>query len=543
MLRSAVSLLALAAALPAFADEVTVQAPVAAVTVYPDGAELTRRASAELPAGTHTVFLPYAGLDDLSALPRIATSEGVTIGTLGFRRDVGIDREALFTEGQAAAWAEVERLTDAADAAADARAAAAARLKALEARLAFLDKVEPGEAATAESVLALAASIADQVAEAEVAAVEARAALRPLDDAIEEATAALKDAQAAFDRLSPPAETADMISVEVTLAAAGPVTLELTELASYAWWEMDYDIDLDRDAGALEIDRKVIVAQNTGEVWSDVALTLSTARPGEAVSPAPVFPDQARIETPRELARASGGFVAMEDSAVMAAAPEPVMEAEMKTASMQVDGLALSYVYPEPVTVASNEAAELALDTLTLEAEPMIWASPRRDETAFTVARFTNTTEEPILPGMANILRDGHLVGRQPVEMIPAGAETEMGFGPIEGLRLATIFERNAEGDTGIISRSNTREQKMIFTVENLTGEPQELRAFFPLPYSEQEDLRVRVTASPEPDETDIERARGVSAWDMSVAPGETAEVTITVSLDWPEGMDLYWYP
>ena len=544
MYRSAVSLLALVAALPAFADEVTVQAPVAAVTVYPDGAELTRRASAELPAGTHTVFLPYAGLDDLSALPRIATSEGVTIGTLGFRRDMSVDREALFTEGQAAAWAEVERLTDAADAAADARAAAAARLKALEARLAFLDKVEPGEAATAESVLALAASIADQVAEAEVAAVEARAALRPLDDAIEEATAALKDAQAAFDRLSPPAETADMISVEVTLAAAGPVTLELTELASYAWWEMDYDIDLDRDAGALEIDRKVIVAQNTGEVWSDVALTLSTARPGEAVSPAPVFPDQARIEEPRDLARATAAPMSLDAmEGAYAAAPEPVMEAEMKTASMQLDGLALSYVYPEPVTVASNEAAELALDTLDLEAEPMIWASPRRDETAFTVARFTNTTEEPILPGMANILRDGHLVGRQPVEMIPAGAETEMGFGPIEGLRLATIFERNAEGDTGIISRSNTREQKMIFTVENLTGEPQALRAFFPLPYSEQEDLRVRVTASPEPDETDIERARGVSAWDMSVAPGETAEVTITVALDWPEGMDLYWYP
>ena len=107
MFRSAVSLLALVAALPAFADEVTVQAPVAAVTVYPDGAELTRRASAELPAGTHTVFLPYAGLDDLSALPRIATSEGVTIGTLGFRRDMSVDREALFTEGQAAAWAEV----------------------------------------------------------------------------------------------------------------------------------------------------------------------------------------------------------------------------------------------------------------------------------------------------------------------------------------------------------------------------------------------------------------------------------------------------
>jgi len=543
MHRIAVSLLALAAALPAFGDDVTVLAPVSAVTVYPDGAEIIRRASAELPAGTHRVFLPYAGLDDLSALPRIATSEGVTIGTLGFRRDVGLDREALFTQAQATAWAEVERLDSEADAAADARARTAASVKALDARLAFLDKIEPGEAATAETVLALAATLTEQVAEAEAALVEARAALRPLDERIAEIKAAQAAALAAFERLSPPDEVADMISVELTLAEAGPVTLELSELAPYAWWEMDYDIDLDREAGALGIDRKVIVAQNTGEVWADVALTLSTARPGEAVSPAPVHPDPARIEEPREVARGGVASLAMEDAMMMAPAPEPVMEAQMKTATMQLDGLALSYVYPEPVTIASDEAAELALDTLALDAEPMIWASPRRDETAFTIARFTNTTEEPILPGMANILRDGHLVGREPIEMIPAGAETEMGFGPIEGIRLATIFERNAEGDTGLISRSNTREQRLTFTVENLTGEAQELRAFFPLTYSEQEDLRVRVTASPAPDERDIDRARGVSAWDLALVPGETAEVNITVALDWPEGMELYWYP
>lgn len=544
MHRSAVFLIAVVAALPAFGDDVTVQAPVAAVTVYPDGAELTRRARAELPVGTHRIFLPYAGLDDLSALPRIATSDGVAIGTLGFRRDMVVDREALFTDAQAAAWAEVERLAQAADAAADDRAQAAAAVKALKARLDFLGKVAPGEAATAQSVLSLAATLAEQVGEAETALVAARAVLRPLDERIEEIEAAQAAAQAAFERLSPPDEVADMLSVEVTVADAGLVTLELSELTDWARWEMDYDFDLDRAAGALDIDRKVIVAQNTGEVWADVALTLSTARTGETVSPAPVNPDQARIEDPRQLARATAAApMAMMDEAAPMIEPEVVVEGRIKTATLQLDGLALSYVYPEPVTIAADEAVELALDTLALDVEPMVWASPRHDETAYTVARFTNTTDEPILPGMANILRDGHLVGREPVEMIPAGAETEMGFGPIEGIRLATIFERNAVGDTGLISKSNTREQRMTFTVENLTGEAQAVRAFFPLTYSEQEDLRVRVTATPEPDETDIDRARGVSAWDLVVAPGETAEVNITVALDWPEGMELFWYP
>jgi hypothetical protein len=144
---------------------------------------------------------------------------------------------------------------------------------------------------------------------------------------------------------------------------------------------------------------------------------------------------------------------------------------------------------------------------------------------------------------MANILRDGHLVGRESIALIPAGAETTLPFGPIEGIRLETVFARNAEGDTGIISRSNTREQQITFSVENLTDEAQEVRAFFPLTYSEQEDLRVKVVAMPQPDETDIDNLRGVSAWDLSLAPGETKRVAITVSLGWPEGQTLNWYP
>ncbi|MEJ2018905.1 MAG: DUF4139 domain-containing protein, partial [Maritimibacter sp.] len=197
------------------------------------------------------------------------------------------------------------------------------------------------------------------------------------------------------------------------------------------------------------------------------------------------------------------GFAVGSLSLSMELAPTPLVEPalasemDMTTAELQIDGLAISYAYPTPVTIAPGSGAELALDELTLEATPLVLASPRTDETAFTVARFSNDSGEPILPGQANILRDGHFIGRQQIDLIPAGAETELGFGAIEGIRLNTIFDRNAEGDTGIINRSNTRTQTISFSVENLTGEAQDVRAIFPLTYSEQEDLEVQVTATP----------------------------------------------
>ncbi|SMH48050.1 mucoidy inhibitor MuiA family protein [Maritimibacter sp. HL-12] len=538
----ATSLIALAAAVPALAEDVVTQAPVAAATVFPAGAELTLRASVDLPAGDHRVFLPYSGLDSLAALPRIRTSQGVEIGAIGFRRDVALDRETLFTDAQAEAWEAVERVRENVAMKKDETDTARAELRGLEARLDFMSRIEPGEEMAAEDLFAMADRLRQETGLSEAALVEVAARIRPLEDALKDLRAELAAAEAAFARLSPPEAVADMLTVEVSVAEAGPVTLELTELTSRAWWEMDYDLDLNRAAGEIAVARKVIVTQETGRVWDDVDLTLSTARPGEEVSPTPVEPDRARIVEPMDLGRLSERS---SEPMLEGAMPAPMMveEADMKSARLEVDGLALSYVYPDPVTIASAEAAELALDRLTLDAEAMVHAAPRWDDTAFTVARFVNTTGEPLLPGNANILRDGHLVGRERLAMIPAGAEAELGFGPIEGIRLTTVFERNQEGDAGFISKSNTRDQLVTFTVENLTDEAQDVRAFFPLTFSEQDDLRVRVTADPAPSETDIEKKRGVSAWDLTVAPGETAEVEITIAIDWPEGMELIWNP
>lgn len=543
MRRVTPSILALLAAAPAFAEDIYVQAPVAAATVYPSGAALVHRASFDLAAGTHQVYLPFAGAFDLDALPRIRTSDGVSIGTLGFQRDVSVARDAILTPNQSAALADVEAARDAVMASKDALRAAEAEASALQARIDYLMAVAPGEAASAEDILAMADTITTEMTASRKALVAAEAGLRPLTREVEERAAALAAAERALARLSPPEEVSDMLVVEVSVAEAGPVTLELDELTYDGGWQMDYDINLDREAGALSVTRKLVVMQQTGVTWDGVDLTLSTMRPGEDVSPADVSPDRARLykEVQYEARTMAAAPAPMMEDAMVE--PEIMLDGAMKTATMQVDGLALSYVYPAPVTIASGEGVELALDTLDLEATPSIAASPRWDETAFQVARFTNTTGEPLLPGPANFLRDGHLVGRDRIEMIAAGAETTLAFGAIEGIRLGMAFEANAEGDTGLISKSNTREQRISFSVENLTGEAQEVTARYPLTFSEQEDLKVKVTATPTPSDTDIDKLRGVSEWDITLAPGEKKEVTIDVEMSWPEGMELSWNP
>jgi uncharacterized protein (TIGR02231 family) len=544
-MRATVSLIALIAALPAQAETFFAQAPVAEAIIYPDGATLTLRAELDLPAGEHVVMVPYPEADGMGSLPRIAVSEGVVVGALGFRRDVVSDARDLYTEAQEEAAARIDRAEQALEAKMDEIEVARVDLAALQAKADYLAAITPPAEATAEEILAIADLVATQTAETRAALLVAKAALRPLEDELSDLKGDLAAAQAALTRLSPPTTENDMLTVEVVVAEAGPVALEMTEQSWAAGWRVDYDMNLDREAGEITMDRKLIVTQDDRRAWTDVALTLSTARPNDRIAPSEVYPDMADIFDPDErrpipMAPRAEMEMADEDMAVAGIVAEP---APMKTAGLQIDGLAVSYVYPDPVTIAPGEAAELALDTLAIPADVTIEAAPRWDETAFLMAEFTNETGEPILPGEASLMRDGHFVGRMAIPMIPAGGDEELAFGPMESIRLDTILKRNAEGDAGIINRSSTRVQEITFTVENLSDEPQEVRALFPLTFSEKEDLEVDIVALPAPDETDVDDRRGVSAWDLTLAPGETREVEITITLDWPEGQVLSWNP
>ena len=73
--------------------------------------------------------------------------------------------------------------------------------------------------------------------------------------------------------------------VEVEVTQAGDLTVELTYVVSGAGWQPLYDMRLleeNEQPPVLEVGYLAQVTQQTGEDWTDVALTLSTARPALA---------------------------------------------------------------------------------------------------------------------------------------------------------------------------------------------------------------------------------------------------------------------
>ncbi|MCE8458766.1 DUF4140 domain-containing protein, partial [Rhodovulum sulfidophilum] len=102
--------------LPGWADDILVSSRVEAVTLFPDGAAVTRSADFELPAGTHRLILADLPRTTPLATVRVAV-EGATLGSVSARRDFVLPRGAETPPEVAEAEAEVERRRTALDAA------------------------------------------------------------------------------------------------------------------------------------------------------------------------------------------------------------------------------------------------------------------------------------------------------------------------------------------------------------------------------------------------------------------------------------------
>ncbi len=529
-------------ATPVLAADLTVPLNVTAATVYPRGASLTYNASLDLPAGNHRVLLPYIRDDHSYIAPQIKVTEGVSIGAVNYLTDASYDQDALLSAEQATAKAAVEAAEDAVTVQQTQIRTVALQMEALDTQMGFLKSISGGEMSSADpaQMRALAQMVRDE-AEAGIARrLELEQQARNLSKDLSDLSEALAEAERQFDSLSPPSGEGGMMAISVEVAADVRAHFEVARIVDEARWSVDYDFKLSYgDDPSLSVERKLVVAQATGQAWAGIDLVLSTANPFSQSSPSGAGRNLATIYKSHQAEKFSTS-VGISKARSMA---DEVVYVEEPTiaAAAQFDGLSLSYVYPRKVSLDDNEIAQLVLDSFTLPVETSLLAIPRRDETAFVMAAITNNTNEPLLPGMASYYRDGAFIGREGFALIPAGAEADLPFGAMEGIRLTYTALRQETGDSGIITTSNTREDTVEFTVENLTGQPQDIRTLYALPYSQQEDLVVSTTIRPNPSETNVDDVRGLSEWMMTIPAGEMQKVRLNTALSWPKDFELDW--
>ena len=525
--------------LPAEAGDVTAESTIESVTVFPQGAGITRRVPVSLTAGDSTVILADLPAEtEIDSLTVSGTADqAIAIGSV-VTRPVPAGEESDPRRKELVD--QIERIEDRITAIGD-------RVAALEGRRDFIGRLAEtlpegfsralvARGAGIESWTAASAAIGDDLAKVAEAIQALKIEERQLNTDLDKARTAL-------DELPPPR---DHVEARIALAADGAAEAVLT--VSYrvpsARWVPAYDAELATgDAGGasrLVLVRRAEVTQATGEDWAGVALTLSTARPaGGAAAPEPepflvsFAPDYDTFSRDGRPAGVAAPAPMAESAAEAGEADKPVT---MLEAAVDFGDFQASYRVPGAVSVESGVGARaLRVASETVEAALEVRASPALVPSAFLHARFAAPAEAPLLAGRVALFRDGAFVGSGAIAFTNPGRDIVLGFGLDDRVRVTRTSLDRETGSTGLLSARTTDTRRFRITVENLHKQAMTVIVYDRVPYAEDERITVeRLPEATPPTAADVDDRRGVLAWSYLYQPGESRDIENAYQVSWP---------
>jgi prefoldin subunit 5 len=354
--------------------------------------------------------------------------------------------------------------------------------------------------------------------------------------------------------------------LSVSKGIAGPGTLKLSYLVNQADWWPTYNIRAAKDANTAQLEYMAHVQQTTGEDWSKVRMTLSTATPRMQAEGPPLVPfwvtlgeeaqaGQAALPVESYLAQRRQLEVAQQAAGVgimaaRGAGPGPTdqkasglelnrLAAELQNLEMNIKevslrgrypsirpeegGLSVSYQLPGAISLPSRPDRQLVeIAALRLPAQGYYEAVPLLSSFVYRKTVLTNTSELPLLDGPFSAYLDGEFVGQGSLPLMARGQEMTVGLGVDTQLRcrrdLIDKTDRIAWG-----SRVQTFTYRL--SLENFKKAAVPMRVMDRIPASKTEDLTVSLDKTGLPLSTDPLYLRdlkpaGILRWDLELAAG-----------------------
>ncbi|WP_439394681.1 mucoidy inhibitor MuiA family protein [Bradyrhizobium sp. PMVTL-01] len=535
---------------PSWAADLDANSAIDAVTVYPDGATVTRVIMVDLPSGDSTLVAKDfpLGLDTSSIRVEGEGGAKLTIGTI----DARPPRVA------AVSLPELEKRIEALN---DQRADLQGAIDSANARRKFAEHFaeaapvgigEKGEARPIAEWRTAFTAVGDEIASADTAIRDATRRMREIDRQIAELNVERK--------AKPPSKLE--VRMDVAATAATRATLRVTYNVRNARWLPLYDARLDTGTKdrkpQLELVRRAEITQSTGEDWSNVTLGVSTVRIGRGGSAPelgsllaqyPQVPKPTALGTASDLARPAAPAPMLRKMEAARSRDEfdlPAQRADEQEAVAEIGDFQATFKIPGRVSLGAAEGAKsLRIAAMTVPADLAVRAAPVLDPTAFLEASFKQTDDTTLLPGKVAIHRDGVFVGRGKISASAKDDIVRLGFGADDKVKIERAVLKRNEGSAGLlVTTSKTAERSFKTTIRNGHDFPIKVAIEDQLPVSENEDIVVEMLPSTTaPTASNIRDKRGVLEWSFDARPGEARDINFAWRVRWPKDKGMVIVP
>ncbi|MEG5238306.1 mucoidy inhibitor MuiA family protein [Microcoleus sp. AT9b-C3] len=377
---------------------------------------------------------------------------------------------------------------------------------------------------------------------------------RELDKQIEALLQQLRQVQ------TPHSQQSFNILVAIEPSGSGNFELEVSYVVMGARWVPLYDLRVNTTNNHINLNYLAEVNQNTGEDWTGVALTLSTAKPGLGTLPPQLQPwfidivrpisaqrqdfsmkrsrqtEAAEMATYYELDMAEAAPLAMMAMPPAAAAPEPI-DATTATAKVSREGGTVSFQVGGNTKIPSDGTPhKVTIFSENYPFKPEYIAVPRLVSFAYLQAVVVNPlTGATLLPGKANIFRDNTFVGTVKLDNVSPGEEFKLNLGIDEGLKIEReLVERQV--DKKLIGQQRRMSYAYRLNVTNLHQVQVHLTLKEQLPVSRNEQIKVRSTLT---NPKIVPGEMGLLEWIMSLPPQAKQELYYQFVVEHPPDLTV----
>jgi uncharacterized protein (TIGR02231 family) len=532
------------------AAETELSSRIDRVTVYPDGAVVTRLGRAELLQGASQIVLRGlpATIDPASIRVEGKGSAAFSIGAVDVRLTPGEARPVLDTviEGKLKALREEKDTLS-------------GHISAIEAKRATIERfaqVGPDKLGPDGKALPVTdwPAVFDAIGTSLVKVHDELRGARARASDVEAEIAALERARPQSGKPGAPKR-----DIAIAVEAAAPVAAEfaVTYRVGGAGWTPQYEARLTTGSGtakpAIDLIRRAELRQRTGEDWGDVALTLSTTRSAGGTrapdlhpvqvmffEPPVVYESRPRVGSapaPMAAARAKAEAEAMAQIEKTQRSVSAPVAADVQTAQVEAGAYQASFQVPGRVSIPQDGSSKtVMLSQGKIEPTLIARITPELEETAYLEAAFTHEEAAALLPGTVALHRDGTYIGRGRLGLVAPGDKVELGFGADDKLKVSRAPIRRRENEQTWLGQTRTDLREFRTVVKSLHAQPVKVTVTERIPFSESTAITIETIAAQTtpPTEKQVGDKRGVSAWTFDLAPGAEKEIKTAYRIKWP---------
>lgn len=337
--------------------------------------------------------------------------------------------------------------------------------------------------------------------------------------------------------------------VSVRTASRTPSSVKLHYQVRGAGWQPTYQARLNTTTEQLNITASAIIAQQTGENWLNVPLTLSSVNPNQnttgrlpTVERLSLYEEdegrRSKFAAPAMMeVEATPIVVSARDSYGGISAPDMAPLPSFTVSSQNKNGIT-EYKLPQRVSIPSDgRHVRTVIDEQSGSSKLWIRSTPSVEAAGYWYASAPFLTPAWV-DGSLQLYRDDNYIGQSRYSYQTL-KEQGIGFGIDPNTIVRQIADEDKQGDKGAFNRMQTLTKTQAYQFTNQHSRQIRLQVLGSEPVSRDDNLKVTITHTLPVTERDWNNSQGMVAWEFDLPSKQSKVIQSTSQVSYPASKNL----